>query len=275
LKSMTINIGDKRKSFSRRKFLKIGLAGVAGAVVVERTVHYFNQSGAKAKIVIVGGGAAGITMAAYLFRMIRDYDITIIEPNEKHYYQPGYTLIAAGVFTPGEVVKPTKDLIPDHVKWIKDSVTELHPDNNTVVTANEGKISYDFLVVVPGCQLNFDLVEGISRQDLGKGNVHSIYDYEGSIRCWEAIKTLAGSKSQKVIFTDTYTKIKCGGAPKKICLITDDHLRKENKRNDFQMSYFTNEEGLMKPKNLGVSLTVILERKFAVNHYLPDWDEGL
>ena len=107
-------INDKRKSYSRRKFLKIGLAGLAGAVVLERSVHYFNQSGAKAKIVIVGGGAAGITMAAYLSHMIRNYDITIIEPNEKHYYQPGFTLIAAGVFTPEEVVKSTKSLIPDH-----------------------------------------------------------------------------------------------------------------------------------------------------------------
>jgi sulfide:quinone oxidoreductase len=191
------------------------LAGAAGAVILERSVHYFNQSGAKAKIVIVGGGAAGITMAAYLSRMIRDYDITIIEPNEKHYYQPGYTLIAAGVFTPGEVVKPTKDLIPDHVKWVKDSVTELHPDANTVVTAKEGKFSYDFLVLVPGCQMNFNLVEGISREELGKGNVHSIYDYNSAVRCWDAIKSLPNSNSRRLIFTNTYTKIKCGALPRR------------------------------------------------------------
>ncbi len=255
------------KSYSRRKFLKIGLAGVAGAVILERSVHYFNQSDAKAKIVIVGGGAAGITMAAYLAHMIREYDITIIEPNEKHYYQPGFTLIAAGVFTPGEVVKPTKSLIPDHVKWIKDSVTELKAESNTVVTAKEGKISYDFLVLVPGCQMNFDLIEGISRQELGKGNVHSIYDYNGAIRCWEAIQKLPESKSQKLIFTNTYTKIKCGGAPKKICLITEDYLTDKKVRNNFQISYFANQKELMKPKIYGDRLNEIFkERDISVNY---------
>jgi sulfide:quinone oxidoreductase len=264
---MSSNINYQRKSYSRRKFLKIGLAGAAGAVILERSVHYFNQSGAKAKIVIVGGGAAGITMAAYLSRMIRDYDITIIEPNEKHYYQPGYTLIAAGVFTPGEVVKPTKDLIPDHVKWVKDSVTELHPDANTVVTAKEGKFSYDFLVLVPGCQMNFNLVEGISREELGKGNVHSIYDYNSAVRCWDAIKSLPNSNSRRLIFTNTYTKIKCGGAPKKICLITDDHLRKENKRNDFRISYFANQKELMKPKIFGDRLKEIFKERNIETNY--------
>src|SRR5665648_730153 len=84
-----------KQSFSRRNFLKIGVAGVAGLIVLERSYDYLSESTVRAKIVIVGGGAAGITMSAYLSDMLRHVDITIIEPSDTHYYQPGYTLIAA------------------------------------------------------------------------------------------------------------------------------------------------------------------------------------
>jgi sulfide:quinone oxidoreductase len=102
--------------------MKIGLTRLAGAVIQERGYDYFAEGKAKGKIVIFRGGAVGITMAAYLSDMLRYDDITIIEPNEIHAYQPGYTLIAADIFSPEEVLKPTADLIPSQVKWIKGSV---------------------------------------------------------------------------------------------------------------------------------------------------------
>src|SRR5690606_1630792 len=97
---------------SRRKFIATGALGLGGLVVTERAWDYFSESKVKAKIVIVGGGAAGITMAAYLTDKLRHDDITIVEPNEIHHYQPGYTMVAAGTFKPDEILKPTKSLIP-------------------------------------------------------------------------------------------------------------------------------------------------------------------
>lgn len=255
------------QSWSRRKFFKIGAIGLAGAIVAERTYDYVSESKAKAKIVIVGGGAAGITMAAYLSDMLRYDDITIIEPNETHYYQPGYTLIAADVFTPEEVARPTKTLIPSQVKWLKDSVSELNPDNNTLLTAHNGKVSYDYLVLVPGCQMDFNLVEGITRETLGEGNVHCMYDYKGARICRDAIRKLPDLKEGRLIFTNTYTKIKCGGAPKKICLLTEDNLREHKIRDQFDIKYFANQNELMKPKVFGDRLIDIFkERKIEVKY---------
>jgi len=226
-----------------------------------------SESKAKAKIVIVGGGAAGITMAAYLSDMLRYDDITIIEPNDTHYYQPGYTLIAADVFTPEEVARPTKTLIPSQVKWLKDSVAELNPDNNTLLTAHNGKVSYDYLVLVPGCQMDFNLVEGITRETLGEGNVHCMYDYKGARICRDAIRKLPDLKEGRLIFTNTYTKIKCGGAPKKICLLTEDNLREHKIRDQFDIKYFANQNELMKPKVFGDRLIDIFkERKVEVKY---------
>ena len=83
----------------RRNFLKIaGLAG-ASAVVTGATTYQVMKvsSDAKAKVVVIGGGAAGISVAARLMRWLNNPDVTIIDPSDRHYYQPGFTLIAGGV----------------------------------------------------------------------------------------------------------------------------------------------------------------------------------
>lgn len=258
---------EPNKGFSRRKFIKWGAAGLAGAFVVKRSHSYFSQCTAKAKIVIVGGGAAGITMSAYLADRLRYDDITIIEPNTDHHYQPGYTLIAGGVFEPKEVVRTTKSLIPGDVKWLQDSVTELNPDNNSLTTAKNGKVSYDFLVVAPGCQMDFNLIQGITREELGKENVHCIYDYKGAIACRDALRKLPDLKEGRLVFTNTYTKIKCGGAPKKICLMTEDYLRKQKARERFKIEYFANQNELMKPKVFGDRLTKIFADRKVTTKY--------
>jgi len=254
-------------ALSRRKFLQLSAAGLVGAVVIKRGYDYFAESKARGKIVIIGGGAAGITIAAYLSKRLRHDDITIIEPETTHRYQPGYTLIAAGLFTPQEIERPTASLIPSDVKWLQDRVLELDPDKNRVVTAKNGAVSYDFLVVVPGCQVDFNAVEGITQPTLGAGNVHSVYDFEGAQKTRDAISKLPALKGGPLVFTDTYTKMKCGGAPKKITLLAEDHLRKTSARDRFTLSYFDNQSVLMKPKIFGDRLAAIYaERKIDVRY---------
>lgn len=257
----------KGNGTSRRQFLKIGALGLGGLVISERSYKYFKRSNVKAKIVIVGGGAAGITMAAYLSEMIHDEDITIIEPNVKHHYQPGYTMIAGGVFDADDVVKDTKSLLPRNVKWIQDSVKELNPENNSLTTKKSGVVDYDYMVLVPGGQLNFDLIEGISRKELGKGNAHCIYDFNGAQKCYEAITKLPQKKDAQLVFADTYTKIKCGGAPKKIAFMTEDYLRNEKAREGKQVNFYTNSGSLFKPAVFGDRLEELFEQKEIKPHF--------
>ena len=254
-------------TFSRRKFIAAGALGLGGLIVTERTFDFLSESKVKAKIVIVGGGAAGITMAAYLSDKLRHDDITIIEPNEIHHYQPGYTFIASGVFKPDEILKPTGQLIPRGVKWMKDSVVELKPDNNVVVTAQSGRVNYDFLVLVPGCVTDFNQIEGLSKETLGVGNIHSIYDFNGAKKCWEALQKLPEKKEGRLLFTDTYTKLKCGGAPKKITLLTEDFLKKEERREGFHLDYFSNSIDLMKPAIFGDRLQELYNERGVATHF--------
>lgn len=248
-------------TLNRRKFITTGALGLGGLFVAERASDFFSKSKVRAKIVIVGGGAAGITMAAYLTDKLRNPDITVIEPNETHYYQPGYTLIASGTFTPDEISKPTEKLIPDGVRRMKDSVLELEPENNRVVTAKNGKVNYDFLVLTPGCQMNFNLIEGTSPEIPGAGNAHCIYNYQGAVKYHQALEKLTDRKDTRLVFTDTYTKLKCGGAPKKICMITEDFLRRKKIRESFDIHYFGNSTNLMTPAIFGDRLKEIYDER--------------
>jgi len=138
-----------RKRVNRRTILKTGLLGAGGALLAYQAYDFARDSRARAKVVVVGGGSAGITMVARLQAMLHHPDITLIEPNAVHHYQPGYTLIAGNEFKPQEILMPEADLIPSRVKWLQDRVIELDPDHNALRTAANGRITYDFLVMVP------------------------------------------------------------------------------------------------------------------------------
>ena len=204
----------EKKGIDRRRFFKILAAVGVLTAVSDPKAHAFSSK-AKGKIVIVGGGAAGISMAARLKRWLDEPNITLIDPNDRQYYQPGFTLIASGVYKPDEVWKKQEDCIPSGIKWVKDSVIAVDPVWNQVTTAENGKITYDYLVLVPGIQMNWNQIEGFDYSKLGTGNAHSIYDFNGAQMTWKAMKEFT-EKGGKGVYTDTYTKHKCGGAPKKI-----------------------------------------------------------
>ena len=191
----------------------------------------------------LGTDKAYAAMAARLKRTLKNPDITLIDPSDRQFYQPGFTLIASGVYGADDVWKPQADCMPEGVKWVKDYVKIIHPDANSLETASNGRIDYDFLVLAPGAQVNWDKVEGITKDTLGQGNAHSIYDHVGAQRTWPAMKEFA-EKGGRGIFCDTYTKHKCGGAPKKVCLLTWDNARKNGKTADIDLHYYTAEKQL-------------------------------
>ena len=219
---------------------------VSAAALVGVPVLHGEDSAVKdvaAKILIVGGGAAGLSVAARLRRRLDKAAITVVDPAERHFYQPGFTFIGAGVWKADDVWMPQADLIPAGVKWIKDSVVAVDAAGKSVALKGGDKLAYDFLVLCPGLQENWSLVEGITKETLGEGNAHSIYDWQGSCRTWQAVDKFSRTGGRG-IFTDTWTKHKCGGAPKKICLLTEQLARKHGTRAKCTFKYFTAEKQL-------------------------------
>lgn len=108
------------------------------------------------KVVIIGGGTAGITVAAQLLRQDKSLrgQIAIVDPATNHYYQPLWTLVGAGVSTLESTRKSMKQVLPKGVRWIKQAVQKFNPEENNLQLDNEEQVSYDYLVVCPGIQVN-------------------------------------------------------------------------------------------------------------------------
>jgi sulfide:quinone oxidoreductase len=174
-------------------------------------------------VVIVGGGAAGITVAAELRRHRPKASVAILDPSETHSYQPGWTLVGAGVFTPEQTQRREETLIPSGVTWIRQAVAQFHPDNNAVELADGSRVGYDQLVVCPGLQLDWSKVQGLE-DTLGRNGVCSNYRIDAAAYTWECIKGLKGGAA---VFTQPAMPIKCAGAPQKIMYLAADHLRKQ------------------------------------------------
>lgn len=176
------------------------------------------------QVVIVGGGAAGVSVAAQLLKRRRGLDIAIIEPSDKHYYQPGWTLVGGGIRPLHHFIRHEKDVLPPGTAWIQDRVTQLDPDHNTVITESGLAVEYDYLVVCPGIQINWHLIKGL-KEALGKGGVTSNYSKDYAPYTWETIRNFRGGTA---IFTQPATPIKCGGAPQKIMYMADDYFKSKS-----------------------------------------------
>lgn len=186
------------------------------------------------EIVIVGGGAAGIAVASSLLRRHRKLDITIIDPAETHYYQPGWTLVGAGVFSPEFTARPLRDQIPAGVKWIKAKVSGFEPENDCVIVEGIGAIKYKYLIVAPGLQLNWAGVEGLV-ETLGKNGVTSNYRYDLAPYTWKLVQNL---KSGRAVFTQPPMPIKCAGAPQKAMYLSADHWRRQKCLQNIEIDFF-------------------------------------
>jgi len=174
-------------------------------------------------LLIVGGGAAGVSVANNMRRVNASIDIDLIEPSEKHYYQPGFTIIGGGAYTMKETVRNEADLIHASVTWIKDFAETFQPEDNTISLRNGDTLSYDYLVVCPGLQLDWDKIEGL-KDTIGKNNVCSNYSADTVEYTWECIKNL---QSGTALFTQPPMPIKCAGAPQKIMYLAADRFRKK------------------------------------------------
>lgn len=177
------------------------------------------------QIVIVGGGAAGITVAASL--KAHDHDdslnIAIIEPSEDHYYQPAFTLVGGGAYSLEKTRRDEASLIPTGVRWIKDAAANIDPESKTVGLAKGGAVTYDFLVVCPGLVMNWDAIEGF-KEAVGSNGVCCNYAPDKVEYTWKTLK--AFPRGGTALFAQPAMPIKCPGAPQKIAYLAADYLRR-------------------------------------------------
>ncbi len=193
------------------------------------------------QVLIVGGGTAGITVAAILRRRAPDMDIAIIEPAQDHYYQPAFTLVGAGLYPLAQTRRDEKSLIPAGVQWIRGAAQAFDPDKKVVSLKDGGSVSYDYLVVCTGIRLDWGKISGLS-ETLGKNGVCSNYspEYVTYTRdCLRAVKP-----GNRLVFTQPPLPFKCPGAPQKIAYLAADELRRRGILKDCSLQFRTHAPGI-------------------------------
>ena len=219
------------------------------------------------QVLIVGGGAAGITAAAQLKRARPQLDVAILEPSADHFYQPGWTLVGAGVFSLDETRRAEGDLIPSGVTWIRDAVASFQPEANQLTTTTGATHSYGALVVATGMKLCWDKIKGLP-EALGSGGVCSNYSRDHAAYTWEAIQAFKGSNA---VFTCAPMPIKCPGAPQKIAYLADDVFKR--KRLGAKVIYATATPGIFGVPTYAAPLREVVARKgidARYNHVLTE-----
>jgi sulfide:quinone oxidoreductase len=217
-------------------------------------------------VVIVGGGTGGLTVAARLAASPNPPQIAIIEPSEKHYYQPIWTLVGGGVFPKEISERDEADFIPPGATWIKDAVATFAPAQHQVTTVGGKTITYDQLVIAAGIQLEWGKIKGLEGQ-VGKGGICSNYSYQTVESTYRALQAFKGGNA---VFTHPNTPIKCGGAPQKIMYLAEEFFRRSGVRKQANLHFFIANAKIFSVPKYADALTGICARRGIENHFNQD-----
>lgn len=185
------------------------------------------------EVVIIGGGAGGIAVAASLLRRRPGLDIAIVEPRETHDYQPGFTFVGAGIFSSEQVRRSMSSVMPKSVTWVKTSAAMFEPESDRVLLADGSRLGYRLLVVATGNRLDFDAIDGLTAT-LGQNGVTSNYRYDLAPYTWQLVR---GLQDGRALFTQPPMPIKCAGAPQKAMYLSCSEWEREGRLSNIDVEF--------------------------------------
>lgn len=226
---------------NRRHFL--GLTATTGVALATSTLTGCSSLPSyqeSANIVIIGSGLAGLAVANRLSKQLPNAKLTIIDQKKEHNYQPGYTLLATGVWDDtNKVISNNADLMPDNIEWIEEFAGEFKPENNQVITESGKTVSYDYLVIATGLRLGYEKIEGLTVDDLGKNGIGSVYaSPDIAKQTWQQMDEFRKTGG-KALMTLANTDMKCAGAPLKMTFLLHDRLTQSGTRANSDIQFFS------------------------------------
>ncbi|WWC66982.1 uncharacterized protein I206_100889 [Kwoniella pini CBS 10737] len=222
----------------------------------------------KHKVVVIGGGAGGLAAANQIYNAFKsqgktlgDGDVAIIDANKNHDYQPGWTIVGSGLADKQSYRKPLDSLISPHFAHIPQNASAFEPGANQVVLADGSKVSYDYLVVAAGIQINWDNIKGLRNAiaDPLKSKVSTIYSYETADKTWDLVRNHKGEG--EAIFTQPLGVIKCAGAPQKVAYMSDSFWKSQAETSNNHSTFITGMPSMFAVPDYAKALNAIREKK--------------
>ena len=268
---------ENKTKMNRRDLLKLmGISTIAVGAGVSAPTQAKAAPTHAPNIAIIGAGLGGISLSAKLVDDLPNAKITLFDADSTLYYQPGFTLIAAGIYQKSDTTYDKKDLSDSKVQWVKENVASVNPDSNTLVTTSGQEHSYDYLVIATGTTNMFEKYKGLSEEYINdpKTNVTSIYTADGAVKAQGMLKKIL-KDGGKVIFAEPNTPIKCGGANKKVNFLLEDAATTQGARSKIDMLLCAGGgEMLSSPTHAKMIEQFFIERKMPYNkqHLLAEVD---
>ncbi len=225
------------------------------------------QSTQKKKILILGAGTAGTMIANRLafHKQKYNFELTVVDQNEKHYYQPGFLFVPFGRYTEEDLLKKRTDFIPRGATYIESAVEKIDADKNEVILSNASILPYDILIVATGANIAPDQVTNMSGERYHK-TIHDFYTIEGATALHTALTAFTGGK---IVMHISEMPIKCPVAPLEFVFLLDDYFKKKNMRDKVEISYVTPLSGAFtKPEASRVLGGMLSERNIKL---VPDF----
>ncbi|MCF6291208.1 MAG: NAD(P)/FAD-dependent oxidoreductase [Desulfobacterales bacterium] len=190
------------------------------------------------RVVILGGGSAGLMAANRLRRAFRrdDLELTVIERRRRHIFQPGFTLLVFGLEEPENLIRPTRDLLLPGVKLMTDSVVKVEPEEKKVLTEKSGDVRYDYLVICTGARVDAGLTPGLKQGIAAGRNVFTFYNMEGALGLREALDRFDRGT---IVSSICEMPIKCPAAPMKFIMMAQDFIRRKGLRHKCRFIFTT------------------------------------
>jgi len=267
--------GSALSSTGRRDLLRV--AAAAGVFAPLTGATRAQPLRTPARIVIAGAGAAGLTMASKLSRMLDGAHITLIGARAAHWYQPGFTMVAAGVWPVGKVVSETAPYVAPGVRWVRADVAAFEPEARRVVATDGSTHAYDALVVATGCTLEWSRIEGMDPALIGRDGIASVYaGPEGAEATWRVLRRFMETGGV-ALHGRPPTEMKCAGAPLKAAMLWDARLREAGTRGRAELHYFTPFRNLFAVAPVHAKVQELFSARgiaFAYEHTLTAIDPG-
>ncbi len=211
------------------------------------------------KLLILGAGTAGTMMLNKFSGALdkHEWQITIVDQHETHYYQPGFLFIPFDIYTKKDVIKPKRDFFPASTNVVVSEIQKIEPENNRVLLANNAVLPYDYLIIATGAKINPDQTEGMTGE-LWRKNIFDFYTIEGACALREFFKRWQGGK---LVINITEMPIKCPVAPLEFAFLADWYFTEKGIRNNVDIHFVTPLPGAFTKPRASAILGDFLDKK--------------